>query len=74
MSVTLTPQESAVFSHNAGKTEPNAANGLPFVGKTDSRLRDQYGRFAKHVCRHRDPRCIDDPCPAGIRWLCEERT
>ena len=22
------------------------------------------------VCRHRDPRCDEDPCPAGIAWLC----
>jgi hypothetical protein len=22
------------------------------------------------VCRHEDPRCEDDPCPAGIQWLC----
>ncbi len=23
------------------------------------------------VCRHSDPRCEDDPCPAGIRWMCD---
>lgn len=22
------------------------------------------------VCRHADPRCEEDPCPAGIQWLC----
>lgn len=22
------------------------------------------------VCRHADPRCEDDPCPAGVQWLC----
>lgn len=23
------------------------------------------------VCGYGDPRCVDDPCPAGIRWLCD---
>lgn len=22
------------------------------------------------ICGYGDPRCVDDPCPAGIRWLC----
>lgn len=34
MSVNLTAQESAIVSASAGKTAPNAANGLAFVGKT----------------------------------------
>lgn len=29
-------------------------------------------RKAAKVCRHADPRCIDDPCPYGIwRVLCQ---
>ena len=30
---------------------------------------------AAKVCRHADPRCIDDPCPHGIwRALCKPVT
>ena len=30
---------------------------------------------AAKVCRHADPRCIDDPCPNGIwRVLCDPNT
>ena len=30
---------------------------------------------AEMVCRHADPRCIDDPCPYGIwRALCKPVT
>lgn len=28
---------------------------------------------AAAICRYRDPRCIYDPCQAGIYWACDPK-